>query len=121
MRAYLVDELSPPEIFALETRLRDMGFASALDNLFWIPVPETLLSPLQREHAGACGPYVLALEIAHDAVRLEWLVRGLGNLHCVCVGFASPDLARHMEDWLNTHIDELVSPPLLTDFGACHD
>ena len=110
MRSYLVDELTFPVVLALEKHLTDKGLASPLEGLYWIPVPESELSSMQRAHLEQCGPYVLALELRDDAVRLEWLVRGLNRMRCECLDFAPPELARQMEAWLNTLLDDLMTP-----------
>lgn len=110
MRSYLVDELTFPLVLALEKHLKGQGLASPLEGLYWIPVPEAHLSPVQQAHLEQCGPYVLALELRDDAIRLEWLVRGLNRMRCECLDFASPALARQMEHWLNTLLDDLMPP-----------
>lgn len=74
---------------------------SSIPDLYWLPVPEELLSDLQAEHLSTCGPYALALEICEEGLSLETLVRAQNQLHCECIAFASPELVQHMLDYLN--------------------
>ncbi|WP_022656752.1 hypothetical protein [uncultured Desulfovibrio sp.] len=96
MRWYAVDDLSAEETARLAQTLRDMEFSSGMDGLYWLPVPEAMLSPVQREHAADCGPYALGLELEEHSLCLELLVRARGRLRCDCVHYAGPELRAHM-------------------------
>ena len=63
MRWYGIDDLSAEDTARLAQALEDMEFSSGMDGLYWLPVPEARLSPVQREHQAGCGPYVLGLEL----------------------------------------------------------
>ncbi len=104
MRLYMIDELAEDIPTKLHKTLQDMELQSALPGVYWLPVPTHLYSALQQEHHKECGPYVMALEVEADSVRLELLVRGQGVLHCSCVGYATPELEQHMM----RSVDELV-------------
>ncbi len=98
MRWYAVDDLSAGETARLAQALHAMEFASGMESLFWLPVPEAMLSPVQREHATDCGPYVLALEL---------VVRARGRLRCDCVHYAGPELRAHMIAYLEQLLADL--------------
>ncbi len=51
MRQYTVTELSEKDIETIEKALRGKKLQASIDHLFWIPVPDDLLTPLQKEHA----------------------------------------------------------------------
>jgi len=97
MRSYYIDEFVPGELDRLAERLESMELSASMENLYWLPVPQELLTPVQREHMHECGPYVLALEILDEAaLRLELLVRARNRLRCECVSYAGQRLVNHM-------------------------
>ena len=89
---YMCEEIAPAATRLLQQHLQQLDCGSGLEDVFWLPVPESLLSPLQREHAPRCGPYALALIIEETSLSLEFLVRASKALHCNCTAPASPDL-----------------------------
>lgn len=95
MRWYCVDELTGGTVTALAGRMAEKGWSGSLAGLYWLPLPEDLLSPLQREHLGQCGPYALAIELDEQSLRLELLVRARGQLRCDCIAQASPEVLDH--------------------------
>ncbi len=101
MRTYVVDELDEEILEKLRSKLTDMQLQSAILDVYWFPVPEHLYRHIQQEHAHECGPYVMALEINGDSVKLEFLVRGHNVLHCSCVGYATPELEQYMMRYLD--------------------
>ena len=96
MRSYLVDDIPEDKLTALAASLDARGLAASLPGLYWLPLPDELLTPLQREHAAECGPHVMALELLDGAVKLEFLVRARGRLRCDCVGYADPGVRDRM-------------------------
>ena len=48
MRQYTVTELSEKDIETIETALREKKLQASIDHLFWIPVPDDLLTPCRR-------------------------------------------------------------------------
>ncbi|WP_296303577.1 hypothetical protein [uncultured Desulfovibrio sp.] len=110
MRAYLAEDLPPELCRRLADFARERGYASSLEGLFWLPVPESLWSPLQREHAARCGPYAVSLEIGEDFLRLELLVRACNRLHCDCVAPADSATRQALIDRLEELISECDLP-----------
>ena len=76
----------------------------------WLPIPTHMLSAVQKEHESQCGPYVMALECEETSLRLELLVRARGRIRCECVAYASPELQRHMMDYITDTLKELHIP-----------
>lgn len=107
MRAYLIDELQPEDVNRIAELLTRKGYAGSLEGIFYLPVPEALLSPEQQEHLAECGPFILPLEIGEDWVRLELLVRARSILRCSCVAYAHPALREHMIDSLDALVKDL--------------
>ena len=111
MRTYVIDDLRPQELEKITERLEIMGLSSGVEGLYWLPVPQRYLAPLQLDHLESCGPYALALELAPDGLRLELLTRARNRLRCECVAWAGPDLVMHMTGYLDG---------LLSDLGISH-
>lgn len=109
MRLYCIDELTQQDVTSITARLNEMELGAGLPGLFWLPVPTALLQDVQREHA-ECGPHCMALEVLDDSLRLELLVRARNKLRCECVAYASPELQRHMMDYVDSLLRELSIP-----------
>ena len=107
MRSYYIDEFVPGELDRLVERLESMELSAGVEDLYWLPVPKKLLTPIQQEHARECGPHVLALEILDEGLRLELLVRARNRLRCECVAYAEQRLVNHMILYLHALLDEL--------------
>lgn len=108
MRTYTIDQLRDEDTAALIDYLDEAGLKGSIDGIYWLPVPQTLLTPIQKEHQDSCGPYCLALEVDEQALHLELLVRGLGRITCACVGFASEPLRDHMIAFVEDVLKELT-------------
>ena len=89
MRQYVIDQLSREERANIESYLKRNLKSSPVGDVFWIEVPQDLLSTVQRDHE-ECGPYFFAVELETEAVSFELLVRSQKNLHCPCIDYASP-------------------------------
>jgi len=107
MRSYCIDEFVPGELERLAERLDSMGLSASMEALYWLPVPHSLLTPIQKTHEGECGPYVLALEILAESLRLELLVRARNKLRCACVAYAEQKLVDHMIGYVHGLLDAL--------------
>ena len=107
MRSYFIDELAPEDVKRIKANLAHKGLAGSLEGIYYLPVPEALLSPEQKEHLAACGPFIMPLETGDDWVRLEMLVRARAILRCSCVAYAHPALREHMIDSLDALIKDL--------------
>ena len=89
MRYFLIDDLRAEETKRLCEHLDAMDLGAGLDGIYWLPIPAHMLSAVQKEHESQCGPYVMALE---------------------CVAYASPELQRHMMDYITDTLKELNIP-----------
>ncbi|MDO5483356.1 MAG: hypothetical protein Q4F27_00450, partial [Desulfovibrionaceae bacterium] len=67
MRWFIIDELLPDDSARLTAHLDELEMGSGMPGLYWLPLPEALLSPVQQAHAQSCGPHVMALEIEENA------------------------------------------------------
>jgi hypothetical protein len=89
MRQFLVDEIPRRQMEEIESYLKEKALPSGLEKIYWLEVPEHLLSEIQREHR-ECGSHYLAIETGKDFLKFEFLVRGRRRLRCDCVQYATP-------------------------------
>lgn len=107
MRCYLIDELTDEEVARIGDFLGRRGWAGSLKGIYYLPVPEDMLSPEQAAHLDKCGNYFMPLETGDGWVRLELLVRARSILRCSCVSYAQAPLREHMINTLDNLIREL--------------
>jgi hypothetical protein len=88
MKAYLIDEISGPDMEKIREYLRKNGVPSGLDRVFWIHLPEELLSPEQQRHPG-CRPHAFAVELGRDSMKAEFFIRSSTSLQCTCPDYAT--------------------------------
>lgn len=91
----------------VEAYLATKAECSGLAKVFWLLLPERLLSPQQREHQD-CGPHYLAIETGRDFVKFEFLVRCRNRFRCDCIAFATPEQETFLLDFAKTLIRELA-------------
>ena len=88
MRQYMIDQLSREERANIESYLKRTLQPGPVEGVFWLEVPQDLLSKDQRLH-DECAPFFFGVELTKEAVCFELLVRGQTNLHCSCIAYAS--------------------------------
>lgn len=88
MRSYLIDEISSSDSEKINTFLKENATFSNINGLFWVNIPEDLLSGTQFQHKD-CRPYAFAVELGEDWVKLEFLVRSMKNMQCTCSGYCT--------------------------------
>ena len=108
MEEEIIIPCSPTQKTELKKYLGQLEFTSSIPDLYWLPVPEEMLSKLQLEHLDSCGPYALALDTEGEEMVLETLVRAQNQLHCECIAFASEGLVQHMLDYLCLIINQKI-------------
>ncbi|GAB6058172.1 hypothetical protein [Desulfonatronum parangueonense] len=105
MRSYLIDELNSTDMQRLLPFLESQGLKASVDGMYWLQIPDDLLSPEQAQHAEECGPFVCSLETGQDWFKVELLVRGRGKLRCSCIAYATPN----QREWILDQVDETLS------------
>ncbi len=88
MRSYLIDEISHSDIEKIHDFLKEHSVSSSLDQLFWVMIPEDILSEIQYQHSD-CQPHAFAVEIGEDWMKLEFLVRSINKMQCTCPGYST--------------------------------
>jgi hypothetical protein len=107
MRCYLIEDFYPEHIARIVAALKDKGYAGSLEGVFYLPMPERLLTEEQRAHAVECGPHFCALEVDEESLKLELLVRAANKLRCACVMYATAEQREYIIDFLDSFIREL--------------
>jgi len=103
MRQYMLDELRRVDMPRVREYLGDHAQASGLADIWWVDLPEDLLSPEQFEHHD-CRPYRFAIELGDDFLRFEMLIRSRNTMRCSCIAYAT----RGQRDFILAFADRLV-------------
>jgi hypothetical protein len=106
MRAYLIDEIYPADMKKITGFLKENAMKSNMDNLFWIRIPDDILSETQFEHHN-CRPHVFAVELGRDWLKLELFVRSLETMQCTCPAYATPQQKDFIINFAHHMIDQL--------------
>ena len=80
--------------------------ASAIENLFWMEIPEELLSPIQIQHRD-CRPHVFAVELGESWLKMELFSKSLRNMRCECQHYGSEKQIQHALRWIDDMLEEL--------------
>lgn len=109
MRCYLIEDFYPEQLRKISAALSEKGFSGSLEGIFYLPVPQDLLTEVQREHAAECGPHIFALEVVEEqgTLKLELLVRAQNKLRCECVLYATPAQREYVIGFLDDFIRQL--------------
>ena len=108
MRQYQLDEISKGDIPRVREYLKGHAQASSLADIWWVDLPEDLLSPEQFSHRD-CRPFRFAVEVGEmevgdSFVRFEFLIRSRQTMHCACIGYAT----RQQRDFILAFADRMV-------------
>lgn len=103
MRQYLLDEIRRADIPRIREYLNEHAQAAGVEGVWWVDLPEDLLSPEQFSHQD-CRPYRFAVELGDDFVRFEFLIRSLQTMRCACIDYAT----RMQRDFILAFADRLV-------------
>ncbi len=111
MRTYLIEDINNADLKKVMDAFEEMALRGPLEGIYYLPLPEELLQPEQKEHQEECGPYFMALEavegVSENQLRLELLVRGRKKIRCSCVTYATSAQRAHMIEYLDQFMDEL--------------
>ncbi len=93
MRQYIIDELRPDAVRRVREYLDNHCEKSDLDNLYWLQIPDDMLSPDQYTHKD-CQPHCSGIELGERFLCFELLVRSRTSLKCNCIAYATPQQRR---------------------------
>ncbi len=103
MRQYLLDEIARNDLPRVREYLDRHALAAGLADIYWVDLPEDLLSPEQFAHQN-CRPFRFAVEVEDHGVRFEFLIRSRETMRCTCIGYAT----RQQRDFILAFADRLV-------------
>jgi hypothetical protein len=103
MRQYLIDEIRRDDLERLRDYLKEHALPSSLEDLWWVEIPEDLLSPEQFSYP-ELKPFCFAIELGRDFVRFELLIRSRQSLHHPAIAYAT----RPQRDFILAFADRLV-------------
>jgi hypothetical protein len=103
MKQYVVDQLRYPDYEKLKAYLDQAYGEAKMPGIYWIPLEEHLLTPIQAEHR-ECQPFAAAVELQETRLSLELLVRTRSRIRCHCIAYAD-DQQRH---WLLGLVDRML-------------
>lgn len=104
MRCLMIDELQATDMEKLAEHLAEVLEASSLPDVFWLGLPDDLLTPEQTAHKQECAPHRVAVTLEEEALKIELLVRGHGKMRCSCFEYASGQ----QRDFLLRFMDRLI-------------
>lgn len=103
MKQYVIDELRLHDYEKVRDCLDKSCVPGGIEGVYWLPVPEELLTDEQRSH-DSCKPYRLGLELYEDHLSCGLLVRATGNIRCHCIAYAN----KAQRDWLIETLDAMM-------------
>jgi hypothetical protein len=106
MRAYLIDELSSSGMEKIAGFLKKNAIKSNMDKIFWIRIPEGLLSETQLRHP-ECQPHVFAAELGPGWIKLEFFVRSSKKMQCTCQGYCTSKQVNYITEFAADMIKQL--------------
>ena len=109
MRAYLIDEIPSSEMKNVGKFFRENAVQSRLEQVFWIKIPDEILTSTQRVHRD-CQPHVFAVELGSDWVKMEFFVRALKTLRCECQGYGTKAQRDYIISFAHFFIESLGLP-----------
>ncbi len=107
MRQYVVDELRPQEVERIRRYVEDTCEPAGIGGIYWLRMPEDLLSPTQYEHK-PCQPHCSAIEIGDRYIKFEMLVRSRMKIRCQCVQMATLQQRNFILAFADKMLDELA-------------
>jgi hypothetical protein len=103
MKQYVVDQLRYPDHQKLKAFLDQTYGEARMEGIYWIPLGEDLLAPIQAEHR-ECQPFAAALELQETRLSLELLVRTQSRIRCGCIAYANDQ----QRNWLIHLVDRML-------------
>lgn len=106
MKQYVIDQLRESDYEKILEYLRQNAEASEFGDLFWVILPESLYSDIQREHK-QCQPFCFAVNLSLVRVDFELLIRSRRMMRCNCIRYADRKQRDHIMDFADRMLAEL--------------
>ena len=98
--------MSSSDIRKIREFLLEHARVSGIENLFWMEIPEDLLSPFQFQHTG-CRPHVFAVEVGESWVKTELFSKSLTKMRCECQHYGTERQIQYALRWIDRMLDGL--------------
>ena len=106
MKQYVVDEIRAEDYKQIKTFLDKECGKSEIEGIYWIPVPEPLLTSLQTSHS-SCQPFYVALDLEPGRLCCELLIRTKQRMRCDCMGYANEEQRNWIVGWVDRVLEQL--------------
>lgn len=106
MRSYLIDEIGPSDVKKISDYLKRNAAASSLDQIFWVTIPNDILSQTQFQHRD-CQPHAFAVELGLNWIKLEFFIRSMKNMRCTCPGYGTRQQQAFIISFAHSMIEQL--------------
>lgn len=106
MKQYVIDEFRFEDHEKVKAYLDEHCIAAALSGVYWMTLPEELLTDLQRSHVD-CHPYFFGLELDEQALSCGLLVRSSKNIRCHCIAYANAKQLAWLVDSLDSMMEKI--------------
>jgi len=106
MKQYVIDQLRETDYEQILEFLGKKAERVVLGDIFWMILPEEMLSEVQKEHE-ACRPFYFAVHLTRSHVEFEFLIRSQQIMRCSCVGYADRKQRDYIIDFADGMLNEL--------------
>ena len=106
MRQLYWDELMPSDVGRVRDWLTDNAVASGLDDVFWVILPDDLLTPEQVAEASS-HPFCFAVELGRTDIRFEFLIRSRKVMRSPAAGYATQAQQRFIFRFADRLLEDL--------------
>jgi hypothetical protein len=98
--------VSASDIRKIREVLLTRARVSGIDDLFWMEIPEDLLSPIQCQHRD-CRPHVFAVEVGESWVKTELFSKSLTTMRCECQRYGTERQIQYALRWIDSMLEGL--------------
>lgn len=98
--------MRPNDYETLKNYLDENHGPSQMGGVYWIPLDNKLLSPIQAKHT-KCQPFYFALDLDLDKLGAELLVRTLSKVKCQCIAYADTSQRESIIGFVDELLDNL--------------
>jgi hypothetical protein len=106
MKQYVVDEFRLEDYEKVKTYLEEHCKAAGLSGVYWLTVPDQVLTELQRSHT-QCQPYYVGIELYEDRMACGLLIRSSKTIRCHCAGYTTTEQRNWLIDTVDSMIDQI--------------
>ena len=105
MKSYFIEDLNSKQIKKIKTLLEEQDCYNPIKDIFWVKLPQKILSITQEKHNKTCGPYIFSIEIGKNWIKAEFLIRDTKKISCSCIRFAE----EHQRNYIINFIDAILN------------